>query len=84
MDTLGNLHPFALPFSLIQFTFDPKTIVARPSMNWGAIPWGQIALLPGLGFILSFFISGYTVPDLPGIKTSPRIHRVGGPFCRWR
>jgi hypothetical protein len=62
---------FALPVSLIQFTFDPKTIMTGTEMNWGAIPWGQIALLAGLGFILSFFISGYTVRIYRGTKPAP-------------
>jgi hypothetical protein len=62
---------FALPVSLIQFTFDPKTIITGTEMNWGAIPWGQIALLAGLGFILSFFISGYTVRIYRGTKPAP-------------
>jgi hypothetical protein len=62
---------FALPYSLIQFTFDPKTIITGTEVNWGAIPWGQIALLAGLGFILSFFISGYTVRIYRGTKPAP-------------
>jgi hypothetical protein len=62
---------FALPVSLIQFTFDPKTIVTGTAMNWGAIPWGQIAVLAGLGCILSFFISGYTVRIYRGTKPAP-------------
>jgi hypothetical protein len=62
---------FALPYSLIQFTFDPKTIISGTEVNWGAIPWGQIALLAGLGFILSFFISGYTVRIYRGTKPAP-------------
>jgi hypothetical protein len=62
---------FALPFSLIQFTFDPKTIVAGTAVNWGAIPWGRIALLAALGFILSFFISGYVVRIYRGAKPAP-------------
>lgn len=62
---------FALPFSLIQFTFDPKTIMTGTTMNWGAIPWGRIALLAGLGFILSFFISGYIVRIYRGAKPAP-------------
>jgi hypothetical protein len=62
---------FALPLSLIQFTFDPKTIMTGTEMNWGAIPWGQIAILAGLGFILSFFISGYTVRIYRGTKPAP-------------
>jgi hypothetical protein len=62
---------FALPFSLIRFTFDPKTIMTGARMNWGAIPWGQIAVLAGLGFILSFFISGYAVRIYRGVKPAP-------------
>jgi hypothetical protein len=62
---------FALPFSLIQFTFDPKTLVTGTTINWGAIPWGQIAVLAALGFIFSFFISGYSVRICRGIKPAP-------------
>jgi hypothetical protein len=60
-----------LPFSLIQFVFDPKTITTGTTMNWGAIPWGQIAILVGIGFILSFFISGYVVRIYRGAKPAP-------------
>jgi hypothetical protein len=62
---------FALPYSLIQFTFDPKTIITGTEVNWGAIPWGQIAVLAGLGCILSFFISGYTVRIYRGTNPAP-------------
>jgi hypothetical protein len=62
---------FALPASLIQFTFDPKTLMTGTTMNWEAFPWGQIAVLAGLSFILSFFISGYTVRIYRGIKPAP-------------
>ena len=62
---------FALPYSLIQFTFDPKTIISGTEVNWGAIPWGQIAVLAGLGCILSFFISGYTVRIYRGTNPAP-------------
>ena len=41
------------------------------TINWGAIPWGQIAVLAALGFILSFFLSGYTVRIYRGIKPAP-------------
>jgi len=62
---------FAFPFSLIQFTFDPKNIMTGTTINWGAVPWGQIAALAALGFILSFFISGYSVRIYRGIKPAP-------------
>jgi hypothetical protein len=62
---------FALPFSLIQFLFDPKTLMHGTAMNWGAIPWGRIAILAGLGCILSFFLSGYTVRIYRGVKPAP-------------
>jgi hypothetical protein len=45
--------------------------VTGNAMNWGAIPWGQIAVLAGLGCILSFFISGYTVRIYRGTKPAP-------------
>ena len=62
---------FALPASLIQFTLDPKMFMTGTAMNWGAIPWGRIALIAGLGFILSFFISGYMVRIYRGVKPAP-------------
>ena len=62
---------FALPFSLIQFTIDPRAIISGTGINWGAIPWGQIAFLAGLGFILSFFLSGYTVRIYRGTNPAP-------------
>lgn len=62
---------FALPFSLIQFLFDPKKIMTGTTINWGAISWGQIAVLAGLGIILSFFLSGYSVRIYRGVKTAP-------------
>ncbi len=59
----------ALPFSLIQFVVDPKKIMTGTTINWSAIPWGQIAILAGIGILLSFFISGYVCPGIPGRKT---------------
>jgi hypothetical protein len=61
----------SLPFSLIQFLFDPKTISTGTKMNWEAVPWGQIALLAGTGFLLSFFLSGYVVRIYRGVKPAP-------------
>ena len=62
---------FALPFSLIQFVFDPKKFSAGAKPDFSAIPWGQIAILVGLGFILSFFLSGYIVRIYRGAKPAP-------------
>jgi len=62
---------FALPLSLIRFVFDPKKLMTGTSINWHAIPWGQVAVLAGLGFIFSFFISGYTVRIYRGTKPAP-------------
>jgi hypothetical protein len=61
----------SLPFSLIQFLFDPKTISTGTKMNWDAVPWGQIAVLAGVGFLLSFFLSGYVVRIYRGVKPAP-------------
>ena len=61
----------ALPFSLIRFVFDPKKIMTGTTINWGAIPWGRIAILVGIGFIFSFFISGYIVRIYRGVKPAP-------------
>ncbi len=63
---------FALPASLIQFIINPKTIVASTGgINWSALPWGQIAILFGVGFLLSFFITGYIVRVYQGVKPAP-------------
>ena len=40
-------------------------------MNWNAIPWGQNAVLAGVGILLSFFISGYVVRIYRGTKPAP-------------
>ncbi len=61
----------ALPFSLIRFIFDPEKIPAGTDMNWDAFPWVQMALLIGLGIILSFFISGYIVRIYRGVQPAP-------------
>ena len=70
----------ALPFSLIQFVFDPKKIMTGTSINWAAIPWGQIAILAIAGFILSFFISGYSVRIYRGTKPAPEFTDWAGLF----
>ena len=70
----------ALPFSLIQFVFDPKKLMTGTSINWAAIPWGQIALLVIVGFLLSFFLSGYSVRIYRGIKPAPEFNDWPGLF----
>ena len=75
MGEVGIFILLSLPFSLIQFVFNPKTISDGTKMNWEAVPWGQVAVLFGIGILLSFFLSGYGV----------RIYRgVNGPdFTDW-
>jgi hypothetical protein len=70
----------ALPSSLIQFVFDPKTISTGTTINWGAIPWGRIAILAGIGILLSFFISGYVVRIYQGAKPAPGFTGWAGLF----
>jgi hypothetical protein len=70
----------ALPFSLIRFVFDMTTITRGTSVNWGAIPWGRIAILAGIGILLSFFISGYMVRIYRGAKPAPDFNGWGGLF----
>ena len=71
MDTVGYLHPLRPPLLAHPVHLDPKKIMTGTAMNWSAIPWGRIALLAGLGFILSFFISGYVVRIYRGAKPAP-------------
>jgi hypothetical protein len=61
----------ALPFSLIQFVFDPKKISDGMKFNWNAVPWGQVAVLVVVGIIFSFFLSGYMVRIYRGVKPAP-------------
>jgi len=70
----------ALPFSLVQFVFDPKKFQAGTVPDWNAVPWGQIALLFGIGIILSFFISGYTVRIYRGETPAPDFTGWGSLF----
>jgi Protein of unknown function (DUF4013) len=70
----------ALPFSLIQFLFDPKKITDGAKFNWEAVPWGQVALLILTGIILSFFLSGYMVRIYRGTKPAPDFTGWAGLF----
>jgi hypothetical protein len=70
----------ALPFSLIQFVFDPKKISDGMMMNWSAVPWGQIAILVVVGMLFSVFLSGYMVRIYRGTKPAPDFNEWGGLF----
>jgi hypothetical protein len=70
----------ALPFSLIQFLFDPAKIGHGENFNWAAVPWAQVAFLILLGILLSFFLSGYTVRIYRGTKPAPDFDRWGELF----
>lgn len=61
----------SLPFALIQFVYDPKTILAGKTFHWELIPWPQIIALVLAGFLLSFIISGYLVRVYRGITPPP-------------
>ncbi len=60
-----------LPFTLIQFFFDPSKIVTGTTVHWELIPWGIIAALAALGIFTSFFVSGYLVRVYRGTKPAP-------------
>jgi hypothetical protein len=67
----------ALPFSLIQFVFDPAKITDGTAFHWEAVPWAQVALLVLVGILFSFFISGYMVRIYRGTKPAPDFNRWG-------
>jgi hypothetical protein len=63
----------SLPMALIQFLFDPTTLVDKASgtMHWDLIPWPQIIALIVAGFLLSFITSGYLVRVYRGTTPPP-------------
>ncbi|MFA5331693.1 MAG: DUF4013 domain-containing protein [Methanoregula sp.] len=68
----------SLPFVLINFLYDPKTLVsATGQFRWEMIPWTQIALLGLLGLLLSFIVSGYIVRIFRGITPPPSFDSFG-------
>jgi hypothetical protein len=63
----------SLPMALIQFLFDPTTLVDKASgtIHWDLIPWPQIIALIVTGFFLSFITSGYIVRIYRGTTPPP-------------
>jgi hypothetical protein len=63
----------SLPMALIQFLFDPTTLVDKVSntVHWELIPWPQITALVIAGFLLSFITSGYIVRIYRGTTPPP-------------
>jgi hypothetical protein len=59
--------------ALIQFLFDPTTLVdkASGSIHWELIPWPQLIALMVAGFLLSFILSGYLVRVYRGTTSPP-------------
>ena len=61
----------SLPFSLIRFVFDPEKIIDKTTIHWELIPWTQIILLVGIGFLLTFILMGYLVRVYRGDAEPP-------------
>jgi hypothetical protein len=69
----------SLPMALIQFTFDPNTLVDEKTaiIRWEIIPWPQIIALCAAGFLLSFILSGYSVRVFRGTTPPPVFDQWG-------
>ena len=61
-----------LPFALIRFVFDPKTIFTGTTIHWDLIPWPRLVALCCAGLLLSFIVSGYLVRVYRGTTPPPR------------
>ena len=61
----------SLPFALIRFVFDPKTIFTGTAIHWDLIPWPQLVALCCAGLLLSFIVSGYLVRVYRGTTPPP-------------
>jgi hypothetical protein len=72
----------ALPFALMQFTFDPEKLINKTTgaFNWEQVPWGQLAVLVIIGLLLSFFLAGYMVRVFRGAKPAPDFDNWPGLF----
>lgn len=72
----------ALPFALIQFVFDPETLVNKTTgdINWAMVPWDQIAVLVIIGTVLGIFLAGYTARVLRGVNPAPDFDNWTGLF----
>jgi hypothetical protein len=61
---------FSLPFALMIFLFDPEKM--QTADYWMHFPWAQFIGLLIVGFLLSFFTSGYLVRVCRGITPPPK------------
>ena len=68
----------SLPFALINFLYNPKTLVsATGEFQWSTLPRTQIILLGLIGLLLSFVLSGYLVRIFRGTTTPPGFDSFG-------
>jgi hypothetical protein len=61
----------SLPFALMGLLFDPEKIKAA-TVDWSLFPWTQFFALLLVGFLLSFFTTGYLVRVFRGITPPPK------------
>jgi hypothetical protein len=69
-----------LPFALVRFVCDPKTIITGTRVHWELIPWPQIILLCLAGLVLGILLSGYLVRIYRGITPPPLFDAWGTLF----
>ena len=70
----------SLPFALIRFVCDPKTLMTGMQVHWELIPWPQIILLCLAGLVLGILIAGYSVRIYRGITPPPLFDAWGSLF----
>jgi len=70
----------SLPLALLRFVFDPKKMMIGSHMDWSAFPWGEVAVIIGVGILLSFFLSGYLVRIYRGTVPAPDFNAWGELF----
>ena len=61
----------SLPFALIRFVVDPKTIFTGTTIHWDLIPWPRLIALCCAGLLISFIVSGYLVRVYRGTTPPP-------------
>jgi len=70
----------SLPFALVRFVCDPKTLVTGTHVHWELIPWPQIILLCLAGLVLGILLTGYIVRIYRGITPPPSFNAWGTLF----